>query len=102
MLAADDGWRLSVAEPAFDPDGTPDDALAQRLFRRQVRLARKDLVQAMATTVTPAGFAEHPLLRHLKVLELKDGAAEFGSLRVRLDAELGITYETLSSNAEEA
>lgn len=102
VLAADDGWRLSVAEPAFDPDGTPDDALAQRLFRRQVRLARKDLVQAMATAVTPAGFAEHPLLRHLKVLELKDGAAEFGSLRVRLDVELGITYETLSSNAEEA
>lgn len=102
VLVGDDGWRLFSNEPVFDPVLPPDDTLAQRIFRRQVRLARKDLVQALAAAVLPAGLAEHPLLRHLKILELKDGVAEFGSLRVRLDAELGITYETLSSTPEEA
>lgn len=102
ILAGDDGWRLVAGEAAFDLAVPLDDALAQRIFRRQVRLARKELVQALGSLSPPAGFADHPLLRHFKVLELKDGVAEFGSLRVRLDAELGVAYETISSASEEA
>lgn len=102
LLAADGGWQLTAEEPPFDPAAPLDDALAQRIFRRQVRLARKDLVQALGAVPSPAGFAEHPLLRHFKVLELKEGIAEFGALRVRLDAALGITYETISSASEDA
>ena len=91
------GWRLLPGEPSFDPQAEIDDELARRLFQRQVRLSRKDLVIALAGQRVPSGFESHPLLRHLKPLLLTDGKADFGKLRVRIDAELGIIYETLEA-----
>ena len=103
ILVAQDGWRLFPSDPPFDPSPTPDDKLARRIFGRQVRLSRKDVALALNAIEAPAGFAEHPLLRYLKVLALDaDGIAEIGALQVRLDAELGITYESTTPTPEDA
>lgn len=93
--AGDDGWCLLPGEPPFDLDTAIGDELAHRIFRRQLRLSRKDLVLALIEQPIPSGFESHPLLRNLKPLVLRDGEAVFGKLRVRLDSELGVTYETM-------
>lgn len=89
-----DGWRLHPDDPPFDPKLIPDDVLAQRLYRRQVRITRKDVVVGLAAATEPGGLAEHPLLRHMKWLLLTDGHVRFDTLEVGLDAELGITYQS--------
>ena len=85
-----DGWRLVRGGPTFDPGLTLDDALAHQIYRRQVRLSRKDVVLSLKAAQQPAGFSQHPLLRDMKALELKEDGAVLGSLRIRLDPELGI------------
>jgi CRISPR-associated endonuclease/helicase Cas3 len=76
----------------------PSHEQAKRIFGRQLRISRKDLVNAiLAQPVVPA-FEAHPLLRNLRPLLLTDGAVTFERLRVRLDPELGLIYE--KSNKE--
>lgn len=87
-------WRLFPGEEPFDPESLLDDALARRIYRRQVRLSRKDIVVALRERKAPGGFADNPLLRSLKPLCLNHCLADFGRLRVRLDAEIGLTYES--------
>jgi CRISPR-associated endonuclease/helicase Cas3 len=91
------GWRLRPGDPPFAPDLVPDDELARRIYARQLRLSRKQVVLGLAGEPAVAAFEEHPLLRHFKPLPLADGAAQFGNLRVVLDPNLGIVYETLTS-----
>lgn len=95
VLADDGSWRLSASDNPIDPDAEPDNALAHRLYRRQVRLSRKDLVKALLNAPLPQAFELHPLLRNLRPLVFTNGVADFERLRVRLDPELGITYETM-------
>lgn len=95
VLESDEGWRLFAKDEPFDPHAVLSDELARRIYRRQVRLSRKDVLLALAAQPAPAGFESHPLLRNLKPLRLPDGVATFGRLRVRLDPELGITYQTM-------
>jgi CRISPR-associated endonuclease/helicase Cas3 len=102
VLVADDGWRLFASDPPFDPARVLDDALARRIFARQVRISRKGLLHALLALPLPKGFDEHPLLRHLHPLPLTDGVAEIAGLWVRLDPELGLVYEPLSSASEAA
>jgi CRISPR-associated endonuclease/helicase Cas3 len=102
VLVADDGWRLFASDLPFNPGAVLDDALARRIFARQVRISRKGVLHPLLALPLPKGFDEHPLLRHLRPLPLRDGAAEFGRLRVRLDPELGIVYEPLSHSQEAA
>ena len=97
VWASEDGWRLLPGEPPFDPNAEPTHALAHRIYRRQLRLSRKDLVKALLTQPQPKGFELHPLLRNLRPLVLMDGIAVFERLRVCLDPELGITYESTKS-----
>jgi CRISPR-associated endonuclease/helicase Cas3 len=95
VIDGPDGWRLFARDAPFDPNVEIDHALARRIYRRQVRLSRKELVKAMLAQPVPEGFESHPLLRNLRPLPLgKDGVVTQGRLRVRLDPELGITYET--------
>ncbi|WP_459827818.1 CRISPR-associated helicase Cas3' [Hydrogenophilus islandicus] len=90
-----DGWRLFAGDAPIDPNLAIDDTLARRIYRRQVRLSRKELIQAILAQPLPKGFESHPLLRNLRPLRFgKDGVADLGRLRVRLDPELGIIYET--------
>ena len=102
VLEAEDGWRLFADSAPFNPETVPDDALARRIYQRQVRLARKDIVIPLVAQPGPAAFEGHPLLKNLKALSLREGVADFGRLRVRLDPELGITYETLTPTPEGA
>lgn len=95
VLESDEGWRLFASDAPFDLQAALDDDLARRMYRRQVRLSRKDVFLALAAQPAPASFEAHPLLRNLKPLRLPDGVATFGRLRVRLDPELGITYQTM-------
>lgn len=93
ILANEDDWRLFAGDAPFDPKAEPDLGLAKRIYGRQLRVSRKDLVRALlAQPATPA-FEAHPLLRNLRPLLLKKGVADFERLRVRLDPELGLIYE---------
>lgn len=94
IFADSEGWRLFATDAAFDPDAEPGPALAQYIYRRQVRLSRKDLVKALRAQPIPKAFESHPLLRNLHPLIFSDGIADFDRLRVRLDPELGIVFET--------
>ncbi|NCC92555.1 MAG: CRISPR-associated helicase Cas3' [Opitutae bacterium] len=94
VLVNAEGWRLRPDDTPFRPDTDIGDDLARRIARRQMRISRRDIVVSLASSPMPRGFAQHPLLRHLHPLELHDGWAEFGRLRVRLDPELGLVYET--------
>lgn len=89
------GWQLLAGETLFDPSLEPDHTLAQRIYRRQVRLSfRKDLDTALLKQPIYRVFESHPLLRNLRPLIFTNGAAAFARLRVRLDPELGIVFET--------
>lgn len=94
ILANGEGWRLFATDTAFDPNAEPCPALAQYIYRRQVRLSRKDLVKALRAQQTPKVFDSHPLLRNLRPLVFSNGIADFDRLRVHLDPELGIVFET--------
>lgn len=88
-----DGWRIRPDEPGFDPQSTIDDALAKRLYLRQFRLSHKAALTALAAMPTPKTFDEHPLLRHYKPLVLTEGRTQLGSVRLRLDHELGLMVD---------
>lgn len=102
VLISDDGWRLLASDQPFDPEAVPDDALARRIFTRQIRISRKGVLHALIAERLPKGFDEHPLLRHLRPLPLCDGVAEIGGVRLRLDPELGLVYEPLTTLPESA
>jgi len=98
VLASESGWRLFATDEPFDPtaelDHASDHALAHRIYRRQLRLSRKDLVKALLAQPVCAAFDSHPLLRNLRPLIFTASIAELDRLRVRLDPELGVTFET--------
>jgi len=102
VLVAADGWRLLADDAPFDPTTVPDDTQAQRIYKRQLRVSRKDILLALVAAPGVAAFEGHPLLKHLKPLLMSEGVATFGRLQVRLDAELGLVYETPSSTLEGA
>lgn len=102
VLVSDEGWRLLPGDQPFDPDVVPDDSLAKRIYSRQIRMSRKGVLHALIAERLPKGFDEHPLLRHLRPLPLCDGVAEIGGVRLLLDPELGLVYESLTRRPESA
>ncbi len=102
VLASEDGWRLLPSDTPYDSDRAPDDTLARRIFARQLRVSRKDIVKSLRAEPAPKVFDEHPLLRNLKPLVLQAGETDFGNLHLRLDPELGLVYETLPQPTEGA
>lgn len=87
------GWRLFREDEPFDPGCEPSTALAHRIYNRQLRVSRQDVVKALAAQPSVRAFESQPLLRDLRPLLLVDDVAMFGKVRVRLDAELGLIYE---------
>jgi CRISPR-associated endonuclease/helicase Cas3 len=85
-------WRLFPDDAPFDPAVKPCAALSRRLLNRQIKLSRKSVVKALQSSEVPAGWAEHPWLRDLRVLPLTGGCWRQGTLRVQLDMELGVVY----------
>lgn len=87
-----DGWSLEPAGAAFNPEAELPNALARSLYARQLSVSRKALTAHFGPASVPRSFAEHPLLRHLKPLPLRDGVyqhADLGQL-LRLTPELGL------------
>lgn len=91
---AGEGWAIQPDAEPFDSARSLPDAIAQALYRRQIRVSRKDLVQALQDAEAPQCFLTHPLLRHLKPLVLTEGECRLGRLVVRLDDTLGLLYLT--------
>lgn len=97
------GWSLTPDGDAFDPAQPLPNALAKKLYTRQLKTSRKALVKYFQSEDAPRAFAEHPLLRHLKPLPLTGGCLQVGQLTVRLDYELGLLFQkTLSSSEDKA
>lgn len=87
------GWSLMPDGEAFDPAQAPPDALAKKLYARQIKTSRLSLVKHCQAEETPRAFTKHPLLSHLKPLPLINGCLHLSQLTVRLDGELGLVYE---------
>lgn len=92
-----DAWRLRSGDVPFDPAVKPSHSLAKDMLGRQLKLNRWDVVKALRDAEVPKGFADHPWLRDVKPLCLKDGAATFGKVQVRLDPVLGIVYHQIDA-----
>lgn len=88
-----DGWRIFPEDQPFNPEDLLDDELASRLFQRQIRISRKQILAELVKQPTPKCFEQHPLLRNLYPIQLNGDMAEFGKLKLRLDLELGMIYE---------
>ncbi|WP_434028063.1 hypothetical protein [[Pseudomonas] boreopolis] len=86
------GWR--VGDSTFAPDQPLDDAAARRLYGRQLRLTRTAVVKHFLGAEPPIGFAEHPLLRNFRPLPLTQGRYDQLGIHLRLDAELGLVYDS--------
>jgi CRISPR-associated endonuclease/helicase Cas3 len=90
-----DGWSLEPAGPTFNSEAEVPDALARCLYARQLSVSHKALTAHFGSASMPRSFAEHPLLRHLKPLPLRDSVYEHADigLRLRLVPELGLIIE---------
>ena len=81
----------NVAAPV---EGRLSDDQARLLFLRSVRLGRRAVYQALIKEPPPAAWQNHPLLRQMRALELENGMACKGGVRISLDPELGVVYES--------
>lgn len=94
-------WCIRLGETAFVPDQSLPDALARRLYNRQLKVSRKALVKHFKNEPLPAAF-EHPLLRNCYPLPLQQGRYTQDGLRLRLDDRLGLVYEPAEIRKEES
>lgn len=92
------GWSLRPAGEPFDPQQPLSDTLARQLYGRQLKLSRQVVVSHFASIESPPSFAEHPLLRHLKPLLLKNGCYVIESLVLRLDERRGLVYASAEAD----
>lgn len=93
-------WRLQLQGEAFDPSLPLSAELARKLVERQVRLSRRELVQALKKQTQATAFTEHPWLQHCVALPLTGGQCVLGALTVSVDARLGIVYAPTPTTAE--
>lgn len=92
------GWHSG--ETSFLPDRSLDDHIARQLYGRQIKVSRMALVRHFKSSAQPVAFAEHALLQHCHPLPLQDGCCVIGKLRVRLDEELGLVYQSADEPIE--
>ena len=95
------GWCVRLGEAAFSLDSALPDALARRLYNRQLKVSRSALVKRFKCDQLPAAF-EHPLLRNCFPLPLQQGRYVQDGLRLRLDDLLGLVYEPADGTNEES
>jgi CRISPR-associated endonuclease/helicase Cas3 len=85
-----DGWAVNPDSAPFTPDRPVSDAQAKTLYARQLSISHKGLVKHFHTLESPLAFSEHPLLRHLKPLELLEAKYQVGDTALHLCEELGL------------
>lgn len=93
-------WRLHLQDEAFDPNQPLSAVLARKLVERQVRLSRRELVQALKKQKQAIAFTEHPWLQHCAALPLVGGQCVLDTLTISVDPRLGIVYESTQTTAE--
>lgn len=81
-----------VGEDVFLPDQPLNDTIARQLYRRQLKVSRGAVVKHFKSKGVPPAF-EHAILRNCYPLPLLEGKYVDGSVRIRLDAQLGLLYE---------
>lgn len=95
-----EGGCVWLGEPVFSLNEPLSDALARRLYNRQLKVSRMALVKRFKCDQLPAAF-EHPLLRNCYPLPLQQGRYVQDGLRLRLDDHLGLVYEPSDGTNEE-
>lgn len=92
-VAADGRWCIGgIGDAWHSPDAALDEASARQLYGRQLRLSRTAVVKHFTNAQQPAVFADHPLLRHCRLLPLTQGQYRNEGIHLRLDTELGLVY----------
>ena len=86
-------WAASPEGAPFSPEKPISDAQAKALYARQLSISRKSLVAHFQALKSPPAFAEHPLLRHLKPLELIEGEYQAGDTVLHISEELGLVIK---------
>lgn len=71
----------------------PTRALAKKLMLFTVPLSHRGVCAALAKQKAPDAWKKSPLLRYIRPLCFVNGAAQVGSVTLRLDGELGIVIE---------
>ena len=80
-----------------DVERRPSDEMAKALLQRSVRLGHPTVYHAVRGEAPPIGWRAHPLLHRTRLVVLEGGACVLGSVRLRLDPELGVIYEHQSA-----
>ncbi len=102
MLTKGESWDKLVTQHQTLQKTDMD--TAKRIYRRSLSVSRWEVVEAtrrgdlwtLGLGSQHKGWAAHPLLRDVQPLDLTTGYKDFGSLRLRLDPELGLVYEKLA------
>jgi len=98
-VSEDGSWQAAGA--CCSAEAPLADGTARYLYGRQLRLSRTAVVKHFQGQPVPRAF-EHPLLRNARPLPLRHGCYDVGGLRLRLDAELGLVYESSKDSQEVA
>lgn len=96
----DAGWCIHPDETPFAPDRPLPDALARRLYDRQLKVSRTALIKRFKCEELPAAF-QHPSLRNCHPLPLQQGCYSQDGLGLALDGELGLVYLPVDGPNEE-
>jgi CRISPR-associated endonuclease/helicase Cas3 len=81
-------------EDGFVAESVPDFQQAKQWFLRAVGLSRKGVVMKLRAQGVPEGWKKSPILRNAYPLLLGPDSRWTEDLRVRLDDDLGVLYET--------
>ncbi|MHB1286776.1 MAG: CRISPR-associated helicase Cas3' [Leptospirales bacterium] len=81
-------------EDEFNAEATPDFMQSKKWFLRAMSLTRNRLVRKFKKSGVPEGWEKSPFLRNCFPLALDADGRWTEDLTVRLDADLGLVYET--------
>jgi CRISPR-associated endonuclease/helicase Cas3 len=90
----DDGWHVQKGDVPFAP-GKPDSAAIRQLYARQIQVSRVAVVKHFSSSEQAGTIFETALLQNTKPLPMHNGIYHLGKLQLRLDAELGLVYESV-------
>lgn len=94
LYVSEDRYYLDANfETEINLDEKPDWDTAKRLFLQHLKISRKGVVKALQGKPIDK-WKESSLLRHCRVLELRDGKAVFGKTVVVLNEVLGLIFSS--------
>lgn len=94
LVGAEGRWHVQAGDAGFAPDQPLGASTARALYSRQIKVSRTAVVKHFLKVERPRSFAEHALLAHMFPLCLADGRAVEPGLKLELNAELGLVFES--------